>query len=262
MAAQEMRFDDGAGYERMMGAWSQLAGEVFVDWLAPPSGLRWIDIGCGTGAFTELLLERCCPEVVHGVDPSEDQLAFARPRLATRPAQFQVASATALPYAAGSFDAAVMALVIVFVPDPAKGVREMARVVRPGGTAAAYAWDILDGGSPLAPVLDELLPKGPGSAGPAQASASHIDALRDFWRGAGLEAVQTRRIDVRRDFADFDDFWISLLGAPSVRPAVAALCPREVQELKERVRMRIAADRSGRLSVSARANAVKGRVPA
>ena len=80
MAGQQMRFGDGAAYERMMGTWSRLAGDVFINWLAPRPGQRWIDIGCGNGAFTELLVERCAPAEVHGVDPSEGQLAFARSR--------------------------------------------------------------------------------------------------------------------------------------------------------------------------------------
>jgi 2-polyprenyl-3-methyl-5-hydroxy-6-metoxy-1,4-benzoquinol methylase len=71
MVEPKIRFDDGAAYEQMMGVWSRLAGEIFLDWLVPPSGLRWIDIGCGNGAFTELLVERCAPSEVEGVDPSE-----------------------------------------------------------------------------------------------------------------------------------------------------------------------------------------------
>ena len=84
MAGQQIRFDDGAAYERMMGTWSRLAGNIFLDWLAPRPGLRWIDIGCGSGAFTELLVERCAPTEVQGIDPSEAQLAFARARPAWR----------------------------------------------------------------------------------------------------------------------------------------------------------------------------------
>src|SRR5206468_12295984 len=146
MAEQQIRFDDGASYERMMGIWSRSAGEIFLDWLAPPSGLRWIDVGCGNGAFTELLAERCSPAEVQGIDPSEGQLAFARTRPASRLARFQQGDAMALPFPDSTFDAAVMALVIFFVPDPAKGLAEMARVLRPGGTTAACAWDIFGGG--------------------------------------------------------------------------------------------------------------------
>src|SRR5580704_14182276 len=71
MANPPIRFNDGGAYERGMGGWSRLVGEVFLDWLAPPSGARWIDVGCGSGAFTELLMQRCAPAEVHGIDPSD-----------------------------------------------------------------------------------------------------------------------------------------------------------------------------------------------
>src|SRR3982751_4835087 len=125
MAMDEIRFDDGAAYERYMGTWSRLAGDVFLDWLAPASCLRWLDVGCGNGAFTEMLVERCAPASVTGIDPSEGQLAFARTRPALRAAQFRQGDAMALPFPDDTFDAAVMPLVIFFVPDPEKGVAEM-----------------------------------------------------------------------------------------------------------------------------------------
>jgi ubiquinone/menaquinone biosynthesis C-methylase UbiE len=80
----QIRFDDGGAYERYMGKWSQLVGDAFIDWLAPASNLRWLDVGCGNGAFTESLLQHCAPRLVHGVDPSEGQLNYARTRLAAR----------------------------------------------------------------------------------------------------------------------------------------------------------------------------------
>ncbi|HET9616035.1 MAG TPA: SAM-dependent methyltransferase, partial [Pseudolabrys sp.] len=67
----EIRFDDGAAYERMMGAWSRLLGEVFLDWLAPKAGQSWLDVGCGNGAFSELIVTRTAPGAVDGIDPSE-----------------------------------------------------------------------------------------------------------------------------------------------------------------------------------------------
>jgi ubiquinone/menaquinone biosynthesis C-methylase UbiE len=156
MVRSQIRYDDGAAYERMMGAWSRIAGVTFLDWLAPPPGLRWIDIGCGSGAFTELIVERCAPAEVEGIDPSEPQLSFARARPAGRMAKFRRGDALALPFGEDAFDMAVMALVIFFIPDPTKGVVEMARVVRPGGTVAAYAWDMIGGGHPLEPMHTEM----------------------------------------------------------------------------------------------------------
>src|SRR6266550_3558280 len=107
MAEQEIRFDDGAAYERMMGIWSRIAGDVFLDWLAPRAGLRWIDVGCGNGAFTELIVERHAPAEVQGIDPSDGQLAYARTRPATRSAQFRQGDAMELPFPSRRFDVAV-----------------------------------------------------------------------------------------------------------------------------------------------------------
>ena len=71
IAESQIRFGEGAAYDRMMGTWSRLAGGIFLDWLVPRAGLRWINVGCGNGAFTELLADRCAPAEVQGIDPSE-----------------------------------------------------------------------------------------------------------------------------------------------------------------------------------------------
>jgi ubiquinone/menaquinone biosynthesis C-methylase UbiE len=260
MTDHQIRFDDGAAYERMMGTWSRFAGDIFLDWLAPAPGLRWVDVGCGNGAFTERIVERCAPATVEGVDPSEGQLAFARTRPAARLAQFRQGDATALPFADKSFDAAVMALVIFFVPQPAKGVAEMARVVRPGGVVAAYAWDILGGGFPAEPLLAEMRAMGLTPLLPPSVEASRLEALRVLWTAAGLEAVETRQIAVERTFADFDDFWTTNLLGSTIAAKVAAMAPADVEQLKSGVRVRLSADSAGRITCGAWANAVKGRV--
>jgi ubiquinone/menaquinone biosynthesis C-methylase UbiE len=261
MVEQTIRFEDGAAYEQMMGIWSQLAGNVFLDWLAPPSGLRWIDIGCGNGAFTELLVKRCAPVEVQGIDPSEGQLAYARARMAPQVAGFRQGDAMALPFHAGRFDAAVMALVLVFVPDPVKGVEEMVRVVRPAGMVSTYIWDMLDGGFPLDPILVEMQGMGISPPRPPRMDASRMETLRDLWSGAGLEAVETREITVHRTFAGFDDFWMAKVKAPSLAPVVAAMSPRDVETLKGRVRARLHAGTEGHITYGARAHAIKGRRP-
>src|SRR6476660_1292955 len=207
MVTDQIRFDDGAAYERYMGKWSQLAGETFLDWIAPEPGLRWLDVGCGNGAFTEMLVERCAPATVQGVDPSEGQLAFARRRPAGRVAQFRQGDAMALPFPDDAFDAAVMPLVIFFVPDPARGVAEMARVVCPRGAVTAYAWDMMGGGFPYAALQDEMRGMGVAVPAPPSPDASRTEVMRDVWVGAGLDAVDTRAIDVQRTFADLDDYW-------------------------------------------------------
>jgi SAM-dependent methyltransferase len=257
----QIRFEDGAAYERYMGEWSRLAGETFLDWLAPQPGLRWLDIGCGNGAFTEMLVERCAPASVHGIDPSERQLAYARTRPASRVARFRLGDAMALPFPDDAFDAAVMPLVIFFVPDPAVGVAEMARVVSPGGIVTAYAWDMEGGGFPYQALHDEMRGMGVAVPMPPSPDASRIDSMRDLWAGAGLESVETREINVRRKFADFDDYWTTVLGGPSVGPQLAAMVPDDLVLLQARMRERLPADAAGSTTYGARANAVKGRAP-
>ena len=261
MVDQVIRFDDGAAYEQMMGIWSRKVGEVFLDWLEPRSDWRWIDIGCGNGAFTELLVERCAPAEVQGIDPSEGQLSFARTRPASRIAQFQQGDALALPFADDKFDAAIMALVLVFVPDPAKGVEEMARVVRPGGAVAAYMWDMLGGGFPLDPILEEMRAVGLSPPRPPRRDASTLAAMGDLWTRAGLEAVETRDITVSRTFVDFDHFWTTTLTASSIASTVATMAPGDVDALKGRVRLRLRPSTEGRITYDARAHAAKGSVP-
>ncbi len=257
----QIRFDDGAAYERYMGKWSRLAGEAFIDWLAPASGLRWLDVGCGNGAFTEMLVERCAPTSVHGIDPSEAQLAFARTRPAARVADFRQGDAMRLPFPDDAFDAAVMPLVIFFVPDPAVGVAEMARVVCPGGIVAAYAWDMEGGGFPYGTLKEEMRELGVAVPTEPHPEASRMDAMRDFWTEAGLESVETREITVRRTFADFDDYWATVLGGASVGRQLAAMESESLTLLKTRMRARLPEDAAGRITYGARANAVKGRVP-
>jgi SAM-dependent methyltransferase len=261
MTNEQIQFNDGAAYERYMGHWSQLTGNVFLDWLAPKPGLRWLDVGCGNGAFTELIVDRCAPASVHGIDPSEGQLAFARERPATRIAQFSPGDAMALPFPAQKFDAAVMPLVIFFVPVPSKGVEEMARVVCPGGSIAAYAWDMDGGGFPYDALRTEMHAMGVSVPTPPSIDASRLDAMQEFWAGAGLVGVETRAIVVQRTFADFDDYWTSILGGPSVAAKLAAMAAEDLARLKATMRTRLSADAMGRITYSAKANAVKGRVP-
>ena len=168
----------------------------------------------------------------------------------------------ALPFSNNSFDVAVMALVIFYVPDPARGVSEMARVVRPGGQVAAYVWDVIGGKAAAAPIQSEMLAMGYTPPRQPSIDASRIEALRELWADAGLDAIETREIEVQRTFDDFDDFWTTTLLIPTLRPTFEAMPSKDKELLKTSVRARLPADAAGRITYGARANAVKGRMPA
>lgn len=261
MDENAIRFDDGAAYESFMGAWSRLVGDAFVDWLAPARGLDWVDVGCGNGAFTEMLVERCAAASVQGIDPSPEQLDFARARLAASPVVLRRGDAMALPYDDRAFDAAVMALVIFFVPDPVKGVAEMARVVKPGGSVSTYAWDIHGGGFPYAIVQQEMAALGVPPLWPPSVDASRIGALRALWTDAGLVDLDTTVLRVQRTFADFDAFWSIVQTGPRLAPRLAGMPPADVDRLTARLRARLAAGADGAITIDASANAIKGRMP-
>jgi SAM-dependent methyltransferase len=261
MTGEQIRFDDGEAYEDFMGKWSLLAGTAFLDWLSPAAGLRWVDVGCGNGAFTQLLVERCAARDVQGIDPSDEQLAFARARLANAPAQFRRGDAMALPYADATFDAAVMALVIFFVPEPATGIAEMVRVIRPGGGVCAYAWDILGGGFPYFALQDEMAKAGQPPLWPPSVDAARMDALRAAWTVAGLVDVETHEIVVERTYADFEAFWATARKGPRIAPKLSEMRGDDAELLKRRLRERLPAAADGSITFSARANAVRGRKP-
>ena len=256
----QIRFDDGAAYERYMGVWSRLAGDLFLGWLAPEHGARWLDVGCGNGAFTGMLAERCAPASIDGVDPSAEQLAYARAQASLQDVNFRLGDAMELPYANDAFDAAVMPLVIFFVPDAARGVAEMARVVRPGGSVSAYAWDMHGGGFPYVTLQSELRELGVVVPVPPSAGASHLESLRELWTTAGLIDVDTTVITVQRTFGSFSDYWATIMSGPSVAQQLAVMSDGERTLLEVRLRERLPADGSGRITYSARANAVKGSV--
>jgi len=261
MTAGVIQFSDGAAYQRYMGQWSQMAGDAFLRWLRPPPGLRWLDVGCGNGAFTEMIAERCAPASIHGVDPSDGQLAFARTRPALRSAEFRNGDAMALPFADGAFDAAVMPLVIFFVPEPARGVAEMARVVAPGGIVCAYAWDMPGGGFPYALLMQELNAMGLVVPKTPRPEASEIGALRELWAQAALQAIDTSVFTVQRTYDGFDDYWETILGAPSAGQILGALPAADTAALQQRLRARLPGGAAGPFTIAARCHAVKGIRP-
>lgn len=262
MSQPDPLFHDGSAYEWQMGRWSRRAGATFIEWLNLPTGLRWLDVGCGNGAFTEELIGRCTPAAVAAIDPSEGQIAYARTRTGAAVADFRTGDAQALPFADNNFDVAVMALAISFVPDPAKAVAEMARVVKPGGWVATYMWDTLNGGAPGDPIYAGAEAIGLTRPHLPSAKASQQDTMRELWQTAGLRSVETRMIRTPVEYADFDEFWDSNT-VPGGVPGrfVRSLTPDVLQRLRDHVGAKLGVSAGGRVAYESHANAVKGIVP-
>jgi len=260
MNDQNFKFEDGEAYEQTMGIWSQLVGFKFLQWLSPSINQRWIDVGCGNGAFTEQIVKNCKPSEVQGIDPSDDQIYFAQNRPGVQTATFQTGDAMALPFEPDKFDFATMALVIRFVPDPARGVAEMKRVVRPGGAVAAYVWDNLGGGMPHEPIQAELRSMDIQYPRPPSAEASNLEVLQKLWVDAGLRSVETQIIAVERTFASFEDFWSLSSNSQTLQPVLDDLDPETLGQLKSSIQARLTTETNGQITCSAHVNAIKGVV--
>jgi SAM-dependent methyltransferase len=257
MSELAQRFDDGAAYEGYMGAWSRLVGEDFLAWLDAAPGQRWADIGCGNGCFTEQILAVAAPASVDALDPSADQLAHAEARLRGRAVRLRRGDAMALPFDDAAFDVVAMALVIHFVPDPARALAEMIRVTRPGGVVATYVWDLPGGGSPFAALPEALAEFGLAMPRPPTPGVTALPALEALWRSAGLEAVEARSFSVHRRYPDFETYWSTWQAGPQ-RMEVP---PAQQPDLQRRLRDLLGCDETGPFTVRARASAVRGRVP-
>lgn len=262
MAQDTQYFTDGAAYELFMGRWSRAVGAIFLDWVAPPRGARWLEIGCGTGVFTELVLDTCAPATVVAVDPSAAQIELARNKPVAQRADFRVADAQTLPFSDGDFDVVASALVINFIPDRHRAIAEMRRVGHPGGVVAGYVWDFAAERSPTSPMRVGMRRIGAEVPTPAGVEDSGLDAFGSLFERAGFENVARRSIDVTVAFSDFDDFWRAQTpGFSPVTKTIAALPETDRARLLEAVRAGLPVRPDGSFAYSARANAVKARVP-
>jgi len=255
-------FDDSAGYERFIGHWGRAAGIIFLDWLAPPPHADWLDVGCGTGLFTDLVVERCSPARMIAIDQVEAQIAYARRKPVAGRADFRVADAQMLPFADSTFNVVASALVLNFIPDRAKALSEMRRVAVSNALVAAYVWDFVPELSPSGPFRRALCQVAPDIPALPGTNESGLEALARMFERAGFADIATRSIDVTVEFPDFAAFWSAQ--TPSYSPLtkmVAAMSDRDRRKFVEILRADLNAREDGTISYLARANAVKARAP-
>jgi SAM-dependent methyltransferase len=261
MADNTTVFNAADDYERFMGRWSRAIGEKFLDWLGAPANARWLDVGCGTGAFSELIAKRCAPASLAGADPSPEQIAYARahfPRF-----RFEVADSAALPFPDGAFDVVASALVIHFIPDRQKAFAEMKRVLVTGGLVGGYTWkrDGLKEFAAYAPMIDGLAAIGEEPPHSTPVEESSIAGMRASLEAAGFADAAATEIAVTQTFRDFDEYWeIQTIPFHRAGKAVQALDEARRARLRDHLRAKLTAA-DGTITYAATAIAGKARKP-
>lgn len=264
-AARHDAWQAGDSYDRYMGRWSRQVAPRFLDWLDPPDGLDWLEVGCGTGALSAAILSGCNPNELIAIDPSEGFVATARANVPDGRVTFRVGDAQGLDCGTASRDVVVSALVLNFVPDRVKALSEMKRVARPGGAVGFYVWDYAGRGVEFMRAFwDAATALDPGASEFTEDRRFPFctpDGLAELAKGAALPAVDCVPIEVPTVFRDFDDYWLPFtLGAGPAPGYCAKLDPAARERLREKLSDSLPRREDGAIALQTRAWAVKARV--
>lgn len=252
----------GDAYELYVGRWSRLVAEEFLRWLAPVRSASWMDVGCGTGALTEAILNEAAPATVRGEDPSSAHVAHVRKHLHDPRVEFALGDAQSIKAAGSTYDYVVSGLVLNFVPDPATALAEMKRVTRRGGMVAGYVWDYASGMEMMRYFWD--------AASELDAHARELDeairyplftpnGLVGLWSGSGLRKVEVVPLEVLTVFQDFDDYWRPFLGGQGPAPRYNMSLSEDARtRLRELLRERLPVQNDSSIRLLARAWAARG----
>lgn len=252
----------GNPYERYMGRWSTLIAQKFLDWLAISPGCSWLDVGCGTGSLTKLILEKNQPKDIVSIDSSSEFILYAQETIADPSVRFQVGLAQSLELDTNSVDVVVSGLVLNFAPQPEAAIAEMLRVTKPGGTIGIYLWDYSEGMEMLRYFWDaaiELNHKANEFDEGIRFPLCLEGQLESLVRKVGLKQVEAKPIEGRTVFQNFDDYWMPFLGNVGPAPGYnMSLNQEDRQKLKDKLRRTLPYQDNGSISLIARVWAVKG----
>lgn len=202
---------DAAGYEQLMGRWSQKLAPLFIDFAGVADGEKILDVGCGTGSLTFALARTANLREIAAIDYSPIFVEEAIRRNTDSRIKIRQADACALPFEDRTFDRALALLVLHFVPETSKAVAEMRRVVRPGGVAAAAVWDHLGGMPGMRMMVDTVAVLNEGGRRLRahycfQPMMQPGEMKRTFLK-QGLVDVTETQLMIRMDYQSFDDYW-------------------------------------------------------
>jgi len=252
----------GDPYEYFMGRWSSLVAQSFIKWLSPSPGLKWLDVGCGSGALSEAALNNHAPAALTAIDQSEGFVNTAQKRLGNR-ADCRIGNALALPLEDASVNVAVSGLVLNFIPEPEKALAEMRRVTAPGGAVAVYVWDYAGKMDFLTLFWDAAAALNPKAATLHEGKRfpdTGSEGLKALFARAGFAETSIAPIEIETPFRSFADYWQPFLGGQGPAPTyVSSLNESARSALRQALQARLPVLPDGSISLLARAWAASGQ---
>jgi SAM-dependent methyltransferase len=255
-------FSEADAYERYMGRWSRLLAPSLIEFSEVGEGHAVLDVGCGTGALAFAVRDATKTAYVEGIDLSLAYIARAKDQNTDPRVYFGTGDAQALNFSDARFDRTMSLLVVNFIPDRERALKEMIRVTKPGGIVSAAVWDYGDGMQMLRVFWDEAIRFDPAATtrDEAHMPLCKKGELAAAWRQAGLYDVRETSLRLTLRFASFDDYWEPFRLGQGPAGAYVAGLPRERQtELGQRLRRRLLGSREDRpIELHASAWAVRG----
>lgn len=254
----------GDAYEPLTGRWSRQVAPAFVTWLDVAGGARWLDVGCGTGALIQAILDSEKPSEVIGVDPSSSFIAYARRQITDPRVRYEVGDARDLPVASNQYNAVVAGLVLNHIDgaDLPAAVSEMVRAARGGGVVGAYVWDYAGGMEPRARFWEAAIALDSTAAAHDERTRYPVcdpDTLRRLFERARMNAVETNGFDIIATFVSFDDYWAPFLAGYGIASEYLLALPDAHREtLRNHLQQTLPLSSDGTITLNIRAWGVQG----
>jgi ubiquinone/menaquinone biosynthesis C-methylase UbiE len=254
------QWESGDPYEYFMGRWSRLVGQSFINWLSAKPEKKWLDVGCGTGALSEAVLSSKNPSALVALDQSEGFVNSVQQRLG-KSAHCEVGDAMDLSFQDSSFDYVISGLVLNFIPEPEKALREMKRVISPDGVVAVYIWDYSGKMEFLKYFWDAVVVLDPAASGLHEGTRfpdANAEGLYRLFEKAEFANTKVDSLEIETNFNNFDDYWKPFLGGQGPAPTyVLSLSESDRRRLRDTLHDSLPIQEDGSIPMIARAWAAK-----
>lgn len=261
MTNTKEQWDNTQGYDLYVGRWSKLISQDFVEWLNPKANLKWLEIGCGTGALTSIIVDKCSPAYLLAVDKSDSYLAKAKESIDSKNVSFSNVDLNTYPLNE-EFNHITSGLVLNFIPQIRELLLHLLNNLKSGGQLSAFVWDYGGHYQPMRHFWE--------AAKEVSQDAEKFDAgvkfdictkgkLIQLFESLNLKEVQFTTMERIATFRNFDDYWLPIASAQgSVTEYISTLTESEKDSLKGCVKRRLPIAFNGEIKLIISALAVSG----